>query len=194
MAKTKKKRKDLQLFVYGAYAKQRDYQLNKPEEGFHIVGWSEDILKEMASKKIVLLPLRIGAGQKGKFIDALLSHTPVVATRLAIESMCHKDNLPGLIGDNSDDFVEAILALIDQPDLWYKKQALCKDLLNEKFNTKKEFKAFELHLNQLVLDLESHRNRQLISAVFWHHSLRSTEFMSRWIELKNKRLIRVYSW
>ena len=41
-------------------------------------------------------------------------------------------------------------------------------------------------LNELQTNLELHRNTNFIGQMLQFHTMRSTEFMSRWIEEKNK--------
>ena len=41
-------------------------------------------------------------------------------------------------------------------------------------------------LNELQNNLELHRNANFIGQMLQFHTMRSTEFMSRWIEEKNK--------
>jgi hypothetical protein len=41
-------------------------------------------------------------------------------------------------------------------------------------------------VNELLAHLEGHRMKNFMGAILQHHTLASTEYMSRWIQEKNK--------
>ena len=61
-----------EVHVYGAYVSQQIHQLHKPEEGFIIKGFAEDALEVVKKARVVLAPIRFGAGIKGKLTEAML--------------------------------------------------------------------------------------------------------------------------
>ncbi len=42
-------------------------------------------------------------------------------------------------------------------------------------------------MNSILSDLESHRQHNFTGQLLMHHTLQSTKFMSKWIEVKNKK-------
>ena len=41
-------------------------------------------------------------------------------------------------------------------------------------------------ITEALSTLNDRRERDFIGAMMWHHSMRSTEFFSRWVELKER--------
>jgi hypothetical protein len=57
------------MHVYGAYVPKRAMQLHKPKSGFHVLGFAKSV-DVLADYRVLLSPLRFGAGVKGKIVDA----------------------------------------------------------------------------------------------------------------------------
>ncbi|MEL6485507.1 MAG: glycosyltransferase family 4 protein, partial [Bacteroidota bacterium] len=64
------------LKIYGAYLPQKVKQLHNPKIGFEVLGWCEELEDAIQKARICLVPLRFGAGIKGKVVDALRNGTP----------------------------------------------------------------------------------------------------------------------
>ncbi|WP_448663701.1 glycosyltransferase [Sphingomonas sp. CJ20] len=76
-----------------------------------IEGWVEDAAAFLAARAIMVAPLRIGAGMKGKVIDALRVGTPCVLSGIAAEGMRLEDGV-ATIADTPADWVEQVTALL----------------------------------------------------------------------------------
>ena len=59
------------MHVYGSYAKENSLQLNQPKEKFFVHGRAESASEVISKARILLAPLRFGAGLKGKFIEGI---------------------------------------------------------------------------------------------------------------------------
>jgi len=83
-----------------------------------IIGFIEKLDPFLNKMRIMVAPLRFGAGVKGKIVSAMSVGLPVVATPLAAEGMglTHKKNI--LIAKTPDSFAEAILELYKNNKLW----------------------------------------------------------------------------
>ena len=57
------------MHVYGAYVPKRAMQLHKPKSGLHVLGFAKSV-DVLADYRVLLSPLRFGAGVKGKIVDA----------------------------------------------------------------------------------------------------------------------------
>jgi hypothetical protein len=60
------------------------------------------------------------------------------------------------------------------------------EIIQQKFMFSIYMSKFLDVLNELQNNLELHRNANFIGQMLQFHTMRSTEFMSRWIEEKNK--------
>jgi O-antigen biosynthesis protein len=86
-------------------------------------GYVPAIEDYFATNKLMIAPLRYGAGIKGKIGQAFEYYLPVVTTSIGAEGMqlIHEEN--ALIQDSSVEFANAIITLYNNKDIWIKLQA-----------------------------------------------------------------------
>ena len=177
---------DAELHVYGAYASQKVDQLHNKDEGFLVKGRAEDAREVVGSSRVLLAPLRFGAGLKGKLVEAMQCGTPSVTTSIGAEGM--NDNLPwpGFISDDPNQFAEHSVQLYKNEKLWEEKQAKGIEIIIKRFDKEIHSARLIQPINWLIENLESHRHHNFIGSILQHHTTASTKFMSKWIEAKNK--------
>jgi len=183
----KKQLPKAELHIYGAYTPPKATALNNKKLGFLIKDRAEDVHQIMSEARVCLSPLRFGAGIKGKLIDAMLEDTPSITTDIGAEGMTNGHPWPGIVANSEPSIIEAAISLYSDQNLWRSKQALCQPLLNGVYNKEKIAARLEKKLGEVFDDLECHRKSNFIGSMLAHHSLRSSKFMSKWIEEKNKQ-------
>ena len=183
----RKRLPEAEMHVYGAYTSEKSKQLHSEKDGFLILGRAEDAKEVVSKAKVLLAPLRFGAGLKGKSVEAMQCGTPSVTTSIGAEAM-HED-LPwsGEVADSSADFGEAAIALYTDKSIWEIAQKNGATIINEIYPKEKLGKEFIKRIDTFQSNLESHRQQNFIGSMLMHHTMRSTEFMSRWIEAKNRK-------
>ncbi len=174
------------LNIYGAYPSQKVHQLHNPKDRFYIKGRAESAEQVIRSARVLLAPIRFGAGIKGKLLEAMEYGTPSVTTSIGAEAMC--DNLPwnGFIEDDYSNFISKVVELYSNQEVWEEAVENGYKIINYKFLFSIYKSKFLDILDHLQTSLESHRKTNFIGQMLQYHNLRSTEFMSRWIEEKNK--------
>lgn len=173
---------DAQLHIYGAYTPAKALALHKPEQGFHVLGWAEDALAVMAQARVCLAPLRFGAGIKGKIADALLCGTPVVTTTIGAEGM----GLSAFAHNSVEAITAAALELYCQPDRWQQAQQQGLGILKTHFDEGQVGEKLIGQIRHCREQLQQHRLANFTGLMLQHHKHKSTEYMARWIEAKNK--------
>src|SRR5690606_32053917 len=108
--KLRKEVPSAQLHIYGAYPTQKVWDLHNEKEGFLVHGKVENALKVISQARILLAPIPFGAGQKGKFIDAMQAGTPIATNSIGSESM-FDEIIPGISEDNENQFIEKTIEL-----------------------------------------------------------------------------------
>ena len=174
------------LNVYGAYPSQKVLQLYNKKEGFLILGRAIDAKEVVQEARVVLAPLRFGAGIKGKLLEAMQCGTPSVTTTIGSEAM-HGD-LPwnGFITDDVADFVDAAVHLYQDKAIWHKAQKNGFKIINQRYSKGLFESSFRIKIEFLRSNLPQHRLNNFMGSMLQHHTLKSTKYMSRWIEEKNK--------
>jgi glycosyltransferase involved in cell wall biosynthesis len=182
----RKKLPEVSLKIYGAYPSQKVLQLHQPKEKFLVLGRAADAAEVVSKAKVVLAPIRFGAGAKGKLIEAMQCGTPSVTTTIGAESM--QGDLPwnGLISGDVEGIAKASIQLYQDEKLWHESQQNGIAIVNQRYAKSLFEEDFITHLLQLQKHLKAHRLENFIGAILMHHTTASTKYMSKWIEAKNK--------
>lgn len=183
----KKQLPKAQLHIYGSYPPPKAAQLHNPQQGFYIKGWVKNAQEVMKQARICLAPLRFGAGIKGKLIDGMLCGTPSITTTIGAEGIQGEDSdWNGFIANKPEAFAKAAIKLYSNIDIWHQAQQNGIEIINTRFQKEKHIHHFIKRITALQNNLVEHRSTNFIGSLLQHHTLRSTEYMSRWIEEKNK--------
>lgn len=178
---------DAELHVYGSYATDKVYQLNNPKAGILIKGRTDNVAETMTHYRVNLAPLRFGAGLKGKLMDAFAAGLPSVVTPLA------KEGMNGTIDwgcDSSGDpreFAEIAATVYQDPVVSDRVRDQGSLIAATRFDRNNWLPLLRGAIEGAVAGKSERRHRNFIGQMLRHHHHRSTEFMSRWIEAKNKR-------
>ncbi len=179
---------DAEIHIYGAYCTEAIKSLTAKKERFIIKGRAESVAKIMRNAKAYLAPIRFGAGIKGKLLDAMEHGLPGITTSIGAEGMYAKLPWNGCIIDTADSFVEEAVKLYTNQDVWNKAvdngYAICKTQFNKAISNT----VLNEKLNTTINQLEALRAKNFIGAMLLHHSMRSTQYLSKYIELKNSTI------
>ncbi|MBJ2122994.1 glycosyltransferase [Flavobacterium sp. IB48] len=173
------------LEVYGAYPSQKVLQLHQPKNGFYIMGRAEDANEIVKKSRVVLAPIRFGAGLKGKLLEAMQCGTPSATTSIGSEAMHRKLSWNGFIEDDSTDFARKAIALYQDENLWKQSQKNGIEIINKCYQKSNYSSQLLSLVNSLIEDSESHRLHNFMGNLLQHHAFKSTMYMSKWIEAKN---------
>jgi glycosyltransferase involved in cell wall biosynthesis len=188
--------------VYGAYPPKKATQLHNPKQGFYVEGWAEDADNVIAQARLLLAPIRFGAGIKGKLLDAMRCNTPTLTTDMGAEGL-----LPSFDPNESDEhnplwggallptpcekdsqiqpWINAIAALYHHQDQWQAAVEKGQALLSS-YQKDVQPSAFINHVENLHQRLAAHRDSLFFHGLLWQQSLNASKYMSQWIEAKNR--------
>ncbi len=83
----------------------------------HVTGFVPDIRPLMKDAGIFIVPIRVGAGFRGKILEAWAMGLPVVSTTIAADGFVLRPNDNIVIADTSIDFANAIVTLVNDKAL-----------------------------------------------------------------------------
>lgn len=175
-----------EMHVYGSYVTSKATQLNTVSEGFLIKGRAENAKVEIKKAKILLAPLRFGAGIKGKLTDAMECGTPSITTSIGAEAMHGDLDWNGTITNDVTEFVSAAVLLYTDSEKWKTAQLNGVKIINSRYNKSVFGSLFIEKIRATQDNLDHHRMANFIGELLHHHTLKSTKYMSKWIEEKNK--------
>ncbi|MGD1921470.1 MAG: glycosyltransferase, partial [Pleurocapsa sp.] len=85
-----------------------------------VTGYIEYVTPYFLSHKLLVSPLRYGAGMKGKICHSLEYSLPIVSTGIGTEGMNLIPEQNVLEANNTKDYAAQILRLYNNGDLWQK--------------------------------------------------------------------------
>lgn len=134
----------IRFYVVGSKVTEEIQALHSEENGIIIKGFvtEEELAGLYASCRIVVAPLRYGAGVKGKIVEAIYNGAPIVTTSVGAEG------IPGVetvleIADDPDDFAVKTAELYEDKD---RLLAMCRrtqTYIREHFSVDAAWKVIE---------------------------------------------------
>jgi GT2 family glycosyltransferase len=101
-------------------------------EKIQYLGWHESLEAIYAQAKFVVVPIRYGAGKKGKLAEAIMHNCPVIATTIGVEGYPLENGSEFLLADDSVDFAQAVSTLWNESEFATKMAVAAKaKLLHE---------------------------------------------------------------
>jgi glycosyltransferase involved in cell wall biosynthesis len=192
-----------EMHIYGAYPPPKATQLHNTKQGFHIKGWAEDAKAVIRNARVLLAPIRFGAGIKGKFSDAMACGTPNITTSIGAEGMIDLESIQLQTTEENLSWNGKIIPLenmIAEPSLF--ADAAVKAYQDESAYQQYQKNGFEIlkqqydrdywqeqFISRLISQHESlilFRKNNFFGLMLRHHSMKSTQYMAQWIEAKNK--------
>lgn len=165
------------LHVYGAYPTSKILSLNDKHSGFLVHGRIDDLDNELKKRRLLLAPLRFGAGIKGKIVDAWRCGCPVITTPIGSEGMVDKDPFfqewGGVVANDTRAFVDAAVNMYSQYEVWSKGQQRGSDLTNKLFNRENNFNLVGTSVKNALSELEQRRMSDLIGRMLWHQTIKA---------------------
>ncbi|MEQ9279202.1 MAG: glycosyltransferase [Balneola sp.] len=179
---------EAELHIYGAYTSSKVEQLHNESEGFLIKGRAISAEEVFKKSRILLAPLRFGAGLKGKFADAMKFGTPSVTTKIGAEGMRINQGWCGELGETPDDIAQKAVQLYSDKSVWIEAQKTGLQIFNQLFNKAEHGQNLKAKIESVNKNIQNHRKRNFIGSMLLQNTLQSYKYMSKWIEEKNKNL------
>jgi glycosyltransferase involved in cell wall biosynthesis len=188
--------------VYGSYATENHRRrFHKPAQGFLFEGFAEDLGETLRAHRVLLAPLRFGAGIKGKILDAWRYGLPACTTPIGSEG-CVPDVVEfwsptssapidpehgwGGFGDftNPQDIADAAVRLHEDENLWRLARGNGADLLDRLFSARVNLPDVFDAIERVIDDVDAVRDADYFGQCLWREDVRSTTYFSKWIEAK----------
>jgi hypothetical protein len=183
------------LHIHGAYCPSEFRERHNPSRtGVHIHGYTPSLHDVFSQQGCILLaPLRFGAGIKGKIIDAWTYGVPVVTTPVGSEGLIlhtegTKSSFGGGVAWTVDEFVEMAVELAISSNFRHRAITCGQEILRRKQDRSSNWGYVQSAISSTQWNLLKRRQEDYTRALLWHQSARSTEYFSKWIELKESQL------
>lgn len=175
-----------ELHLFGAYPTREFMRRDDKRSGFRVLGKADNAITCLSRYRVNLAPLRFGAGIKGKIADGWAAGTPCVSTTIGAEGMSLGNDFGGTVSATCEEFAVAAVELYLNREQWTASQKIGLKILAEKFDFDRNSANFVNQIEAVVSNLPEVRRKNSTGKILWSHGYRSTEYFSRWIEVKNE--------
>lgn len=176
---------DATLTLIGAYPTPKLEKLVRNLPRVKSLGFVTDLRAELATKRVLLAPLRFGAGMKGKVLEAWAGGVAVATTQIGAEGFA-SPFAGHLLPERLDqDAARKLVAFYRDEDLLRQCQKDGFQALEKSHARTINGKFIEQQLKRLIESIDSVRTQDWLGQVLWREQFRSTEFFSRWLEAKS---------
>ncbi|MDQ6658178.1 MAG: glycosyltransferase [Actinomycetota bacterium] len=115
--------------------------------GVRVVGWQPDIASVYRTARVAVVPLRFGAGVKGKVAEAIEHGVPLVGTRVGLEGVDLEVGRDVALHDDAEDFAAAVVTLLTDDDAWRRMAGSGQAALDRQFSAKTARRELESMLS-----------------------------------------------
>ncbi|CAG9320393.1 unnamed protein product [Blepharisma stoltei] len=161
-----------ELHIYGAHCPNSEAWRSN---GVVVKGPMKS-LETLKKYRVLLAPIRYGAGIKGKITDSFLYGLPVLTTSIGAEGI---DPFPGVIANSTESLIDAAISMYDNTILLQNCQLKGFSILKEKFSNSKNSYLLQNHIRGL-------EDKPLHSVMF-SETMRSTFYFSKYLQAKNSK-------
>lgn len=95
-----------------------------------LVGFAPELRPHYEAARIVVVPMRVGAGVKLKCIEALQYGVPVVSTSVGAEGLGLHDPRAVIVADDPREFAASLLRLYDSEEAWTRQRQYILGVIN----------------------------------------------------------------
>ncbi len=122
---------------------------DRASERVIVTGWISDekLATRYRESRLAVIPLRYGAGVKGKVIEALHHHVPIVMTSIAAEGLPGVEQI-SLVRDDPEAFAQGIIDLYNNPALLSKMGNAGGQYVAKHFSKEAAMKVLQADLSQ----------------------------------------------
>ena len=127
------KLQNIKLYIVGSHPTQKVVDLCTNKKNVIFIGYTENIEPYLKNCRVLVAPLRFGAGVKGKITQRMAYGLPVITTSIGAESISD-DNEVLIEAENSNDFAKKTVVLYNDDKLWTRLSNNGKELAEKHYS------------------------------------------------------------
>jgi len=124
-------RPQAKFYVVGSYPTKKIMALAERDAGIIVTGTVPDVKPYEARAMVLVAPLKLGYGIKGKILEAMAMGAPVVSTTCANEAVRAEAGRHLLIADSPRKFARETLRLLEDEELWRRISAAGREFVEQ---------------------------------------------------------------
>ncbi len=129
--------------VVGKRPPEKLHQLAESDESIKIHGYAADPMPYLQNCAAFIVPLRSGSGMRVKIVEAWARGLPIVSTTVGAEGLEYANNENILIADGEENFAEAVVRLLSDPDLNQKLRENGRRWVERKYDWRRVYQDWD---------------------------------------------------
>jgi len=143
----KKQREDVKVVIAGANPPEEISSLDNRKDVL-VTGFVKDIRTVIAKATVMILPLEVGSGFRGRVVEVMALGIPVIGTHNALDNIDLTDGIHGYISDNNIDIAKYALQIMNNPEQREKMSNECRNFVAQKYSIEATYgKLSKYYLN-----------------------------------------------
>ena len=134
----KQKVPDAKMIVVGNKPPVEIQQLHNGNDMI-VTGFVEDVRPWLSKGKLLILPLEIGSGFRGRIVEVMSMGLPVVGTHNALDSLEMESGVQGLISDDDHEMADYCVRLLTNETFRLQQSDACRKFVREKYSLEATF-------------------------------------------------------
>ncbi|WP_445385041.1 glycosyltransferase [Robiginitalea sp. IMCC44478] len=176
-----------ELFIYGAYLPDRLKRAAVKKKRLQVIGWVENLAPVMQGARLQLVPLRFGAGVKGKILQGITMGLPSLTTAIGGEGIYDAATSRILSADTPETFVVTAEKLYRDQQLWGQALHLAGNAAKDHFQDPQVFGS--QFIEKLHKPRPSYPGTEsgLLASLLGKKAFDSSRYLSKWISEKKQK-------
>ena len=156
-------RNDIPYYIVGSNPPEQIKKMNNGTTDI-VTGFVDSLEPWYKKSKIMIAPLKYGAGIKGKVCHGVCGGLPVIVTDVANEGICLADGVDGLVANTTDEFVDKLCDVysgkynLDS----FRENALGKVLAVTGEESAKEVIGSSMQFKSIIISIVTYNKKDLL--------------------------------
>jgi len=178
---------EIELRIYGSSPTGEDMALTNKDIGVTVCGFCKSVSNTMQKHRLLVAPLRYGAGVKGKLADAMRYGLVTVTTPFGTEGLGGESHFPGVVAAvDAQEFASAVVQVYADEARWNAYQHQAANFVEQNFAFSSNSKHLWDILSSRWKTLSTKRLDDTMGQLLWHASTRYTEWKAKYLEVKQE--------
>ena len=117
-----------------------------------VTGFVEDVRPLLSKAQLMILPMEIGSGFRGRVVEVMAMGIPVVGTHNALDSVEMETGVHGCISDDNKVLIKYCIQLLNDQEFRLRNSKACRQLAKEKYSIEATFGRFAEYLRDFKIN------------------------------------------
>jgi glycosyltransferase involved in cell wall biosynthesis len=140
---------DVKVLVVGANPPDSIKKLNNKTE-IIVTGFVEDVREFLSKSYLMIIPMEIAAGFRGRVVEVMSMGIPVIGTHNALDCIEMTHGKHGFVSDSDQEMARYAIELLQAPKLRERMSKDCTRFVSEKYSIEASYGKLSLYYSEMA--------------------------------------------